>query len=167
MSRVPCAVIPESAPKDRSGNRINYMAWGFVEIPGRPNHLSVYASEAYYTGPDSRLRRFEYRKDGFVSVRAGGETGGFLTKPFKFAGSKLALNYSTKTTGSLRVELQDATGKPLPGFTLADCKPHRGDHIDGMISWKSGADLARLAVKTVRLQFELKNADLYSLRFVE
>lgn len=64
-------VIPETAPQDRGGNRSNYMAWGLVELPGRPNHYSVYATEAYYTGPDSRLRRFEYRKDGFVSVRGG------------------------------------------------------------------------------------------------
>ncbi|GIT05143.1 MAG: hypothetical protein CM1200mP29_05540 [Verrucomicrobiota bacterium] len=34
-------VVPESAPKDRGGNRSNYMTWGLVEIPGRPLHLSV------------------------------------------------------------------------------------------------------------------------------
>ena len=40
------------------------MTWGLVEIPGRPMHYSVYATEAYYTGPDTRVRRFEYRKAG-------------------------------------------------------------------------------------------------------
>ncbi len=160
-------VIPESAPKDRGGNRSNYMAWGIVEIPGRPNHLSVYATEAYYSGPDSRLRRFEFRKDGFVSVRAGARVGELLTKPLKFAGSKLELNYSTSSTGSLRVEIQNADGVPIPGFTLADCPALRGDHVDKAVGWKPDTDLAHLAGDSVRLRFVLNDADLYALRFVK
>jgi len=35
------------------------------------------------------------------------------------------------------------------------------------VSWKSGADLGKLAGQTVRLRFELKDADLYSLQFGE
>ena len=94
-------VVPESAPMDRDGNRSNYMAWGMVEIPDRPNHISVYASEAYYTGPDSRLRRFEYRKDGFVSVRGGIQGGVLITKPVKLGrlANRLTLNYRVDPGG--------------------------------------------------------------------
>ena len=79
-----------------------------------------------------------------------------------FAGSKLSLNIASQ--GRTRVELQDASGKPLPGFTLDDCAPLVGDHIEQAVSWK-GAALAALAGQPVRLRFELQDADLFSLRF--
>ena len=158
-------VIPETAPADRSGNRSNYMTWGIVEIPGHPNHLSVYATEAYYTGPDSRVRRFEYRKDGFVSVRARGQVGELITKPLRFNGARLSVNFSTLSEGSLRIELQNAEGRPIDGFALADCDPQTGDQIDGLVSWKSATDVSQLTKTPVRLRLELKDADLYSFRF--
>ena len=71
--RWPAALIPITAPQDRDGNRSNYMTWGLLELPGRPNELSVYATEAYYAGPGSRVRRFTFRTDGFVSVHADSE----------------------------------------------------------------------------------------------
>ncbi|OYW18040.1 MAG: hypothetical protein B7Z55_11400 [Planctomycetales bacterium 12-60-4] len=158
-------VIPESAPEDRGGNRSNYMAWGLVEIPGRPGHLSVYATEAYYTGPDSRVRRFEYRKDGFVSVRAGAQGGELHSKLLKFQGSQLNLNFTTGDEGTVRVELQDADGKLIPGYTLVDCEPLSGDQLDQVVSWKSGSDVSQLAGRSVHLRIVLKNADLYAIQF--
>ncbi|MBI5687161.1 MAG: hypothetical protein HZC54_18980 [Verrucomicrobia bacterium] len=157
-------LIPITAPKDRDGNRSNYMTWGLLQLPGNNRELSVYATEAYYTGPGSRVRRFVFRTDGFVSVRAATE-GSLVTKPLTFAGSKLTLNIVSK--GKTRVELQDAAGKPLPGFAIADCAPITGDSIEQIVKWKSRADVSKLAGKPVRLRFELKEADLYSMRFVK
>ena len=31
----------------------------------------------------------------------------------------------------MRVEIQNQEGKPIPGFTLADCHPLKGDQLDG------------------------------------
>ena len=70
-------VIPEEAPKDRKGNRSNYMAWGLVPTPGNAREYSVYASENYLSNSPTRLRRFTYRVDGFVALR-GGQQGGQL-----------------------------------------------------------------------------------------
>ncbi len=162
--RRPTAVVPESAPKDRGGNRSNYMTWGMVELPGRPNEFSVYATEAYYEGPDSRVRRFVYRKDGLVSVQA--TDGSMTTRPLTFSGKQLVLNYRARPrTGSVRVEIQDAAGKPLAGFGLSDCRPLLGDQVAGQVSWKGQADLGRLSGVSVRVKFVIKNADLFSLRF--
>lgn len=72
------AVIPRTAPKDRNHNRSNYMAWGMFQLPGKPNEISVYASENYYEPTPGRVRRFVYRVDGFVALR-GGEEGGQVT----------------------------------------------------------------------------------------
>lgn len=159
------ALIPVTAPEDRDGNRSNYMAWGMFELPGRAGELSVYATEAYYTGPDSRLRRFTYRSDGFVSVHAPASGGELLTRPLVFKGRELVINHATAAAGSIRVEIQDADGKPFPGFALADSAEITGDQIEQVVSWKNGADVNSLAGRAVRLRFALKDADVYSMRF--
>ncbi len=152
-------VVPESAPKDRGGNRSNYMAWGVVQLPENDKELSVYATESYYTGPDSRIRRFAYRVDGFVSANA--TTGGtLLTKPLIFAGDKLKINYQVGQGGSVQVELQTIDGK-----LLAKSEPVSGDSIEHVVVWKGDSSLKSIAGKPVRLRFVLKNADLYSMRF--
>jgi len=162
-------VIPESAPKDRGGNRSNYMAWGIVEVPGRPKHLSVYASEAYYTGPDSRLRRFEYRKDGFVSVRSEEFVGEMVTKPFVLGdlAEQLTLNFQTKKDGYIKVAIEEPDGKMIVGYDIPSCKILRGDSLEEKIVWSTGGDISHLRKKhsVVRLRFQLKMADLYSIQF--
>lgn len=159
-------VIPITAPKDRDGNRSNYMARGLVQLPGDPKNLSVYATEAYYAGPDSRLRRFTYRVDGFVSLRAAGDAGELVTKPITFKGDRLVVNHVTRPKGNVRIEIQNAEGKPIPGFTLDDCSPIQGDKIEHEVAWKGDAKLGTLAGKSVRLKFHLQDADVYSFRFV-
>jgi hypothetical protein len=105
------------------------------------------------------------RTDGFVSVNAPYAGGELLTRLFKFSGDKLEVNFATSAAGGLRVELQDESGKPIPGYALADCPEIIGDEIDRVIAWSAGADVGKLAGKPVRLRFSLKDADLYSLRF--
>lgn len=163
--RWPEALIPVTAPENRDGNRSNYMTWGLVQLPGNDKEYSVYATEAYYTGPDSRVRRFTFRVDGFVSVHAPAAGGQLLTKPLRFAGAKLTINAAAG--GSLRVEIQDPAGQPVPGFALADCQPFQGDALEHIVTWVGGADVSSLAGKPVQLRFELHDADLYSLRFAD
>ena len=161
------ALIPLTAPENRDGNRSNYMAWGLVTLPGKEREYSVYATEAYYTGPDSRLRRFTYRVDGFVSVQAAARGGELTTKALTFAGAKLTVNFATREGGSVRIEIQDADGKAIEGLALADCRELRGDAIEEPAAWTAGGNLGALAGKPVRLRFALRDADLFSFRFVE
>jgi len=163
--RWPDALIPEDAPKDRGGNRSNYMAWGLVKLPGDEKHYSVYATEAYYTGADSRVRRFTFRVDGFTSVHASDEGGELLTRPFRFDGKRLVVNFATRQGGSLQVELQDADGRAIDGFRLSDCLPLQGDAIEQTVAWKDNPDIGALAGKPVRLRVKLVAADLYSFQF--
>lgn len=159
------ALIPITAPKDRDGNRSNYMTWGLVQLAKDERHLSVYAKEAYYEGPGSRLRRFTFRVDGFVSVHGGAPTGQFTTRPVTFAGKSLSINAATAEGGKLTVELLDEAGQPIRGFAAADCRPFAGDSSEHRVEWQGGVDLGSLAGKPVRIRFQLANADLYSLRF--
>lgn len=95
---------------------------------------------------------------------AGGE---FTTKPFTFTGKQLEINYATSAAGQMRVELQDAAGKPILGFTLEDCEPIWGDHVSRIVKWKAGDDVSTYIGKPVRLRFEMSDADLFSIRILE
>jgi len=146
------------------------LAWTIVETKsalegGAPNELSFYSVESYWTDLSSELRRYTLRLDGFVSVYAPMKGGEIITKPFTFTGKNLFLNFSSSAAGDIRIEIQDAKGRPLPGFSLEDCPPIFGDAIERQIPWKNGVDLSKLEGKTIRLRFVLKDADLYSLRF--
>ena len=148
-----------------------YIGWHVVEtksaMEGAPNELSMYASENYWLGHSSRLRRYTLRLDGFVSAKAPMSGGELITKPVRFNGRRLELNFSTSAAGSLRVELQDLNGNPLPGFALADCPPIFGDTIERPVMWAQSQDVSALAGRAVRLRFELKDADLYAFQFRE
>ena len=67
--------------------------------------------------------------------------------------------------GSVQVEIQSEDGRPLPGFTLADCEETYGDTVERPITWKKGTDVSSLAGTAVRLRFVLKDADLYAFQF--
>jgi hypothetical protein len=166
FERRPEAVIPKNAPRERTGNRSNYMAWGVLRLPGAKRELSVYATEGYFKGPDSRLRRFIYRVDGFVALEAPAAGGELVTKALRFAGGKLVVNFRTRTGGSVRVGLTDAAGQPVKGRGLEACEPLRGDAIGQTVRWRDGADLRDLAGKAVRVRFALKSAQVFSYRFV-
>ena len=94
--------------------------------------------------------------------RAGGE---FVTKPFIFAGQHLSLNFSTSAAGSIRIELQNAAGQPIEGYTLADCSEIFGDATEYVVRWKPGFDVGALAGQPLRLRCGLREADLYALQF--
>jgi len=146
-----------------------FIAWHAVEtkssLSGAPNELSLYASEGSWHGKGNAIRRYTLRLDGFVSIHATMKGGELITKLISFKGNNLDLNFATSAAGSVRVEIQDATGKPVLGYTLADCPDHFGDAITRTIHWKKGADVGALAGRPVRLRFVLKDADLFSFRF--
>ncbi len=148
-----------------------YQNWGLVEtksaIADAPRELSVYVTESTMQERPAYLRRYTLRLDGFVSVAAPLSGGEVVTRPFRFNGRRLLLNYSTSAAGSVRVEIQDSEGKPLPGFTLADAPEVYGDSIEQAVPWKGGADVAELAGKVIRLRFVIRDADLFSFQFVQ
>lgn len=156
-------VIPQSAPEDRAGNRSNYMANGLVVLPGSDREYAVYGTEAYYTGPDSRLRRFTYRLDGFVSLRADDKGGTLITKPLHYDGDSLLLNYAAPE-GSVRVGVYPADDADCSGEPLAQSEQLSGDAIDKAVTFAKGR-IADHSGRPVRLRFELKNADIYSFKF--
>ncbi|MBI3943355.1 MAG: hypothetical protein HY326_10115 [Chloroflexi bacterium] len=144
-------------------DRTNAAARGVVLTA--PDELSIYWLE-HYAWPTNRLRRGTLRVDGFSSIHAGYATGEAVTHQIRFDGEKLLLNYATSAAGSLRVELQDGAGRPLPGYSLEESMELYGDEITQPATWQAGTDVSRWAGHPVRLRFMLKDADLYSIRFL-
>ena len=164
------AVVRPGLQLERWMTRNNMIGWGILSLPssvaGEPDELSIYVTESYYSGPASRLRRYTYRLDGFVSLRAPLAGGGMTTRPIRFRGSRLVLNCSTSAAGSIRVEIQDEAGRPIPGYSLQDSREIFGDSVEQAVSWKRTGHLGSLSGRTVRLRFLLKDADLYALQFL-
>jgi len=144
-----------------------YIGWQLVEtesaLAGAPRELSLYATESYWTGRGSALRRYTLRLDGFVSVSAPMRGGQLLTKPLRFAGRALHVNFATSAAGSMRVELQHPDGTPWPGFSLADCDQLFGDSVDRQVTWKQDPNVKLPYGQPVRLRFQFNDADLYSV----
>jgi len=163
------AIIRPGFQKDRWIDRNNMVAWGLTEtssaIPGTPNELSIYASEGYKRGDSTRMRRYTYRIDGFVSVHAPLKGGELITKVLTFTGKELVINFSTSAAGSIRVEIQDEHGNAVDGYSLSESPEIFGDSIEQVVRFKGGSDISHLSGKTIRLQFVMKDADLFSMRF--
>ncbi len=158
---------------ERSNNWVYgdaYQSLGLIETPSEDPtaapELSFYADEGHWKDGET-LRRYTIRLDGFVSLHAPQKPGEFVTPALTFSGRTLTLNFSTSAAGFLRVELQDAAGRPLPGFALDDCDELFGDTLDRTVTWRNRSDVSALAGRPVRLRLVLGDADLYSLKFQE
>ena len=88
-----------------------------------------------------------------------------ITKLFTFSGEKLHLNFATSAAGEIRVEIQDAKGQPIPGYSLDDSQTLIGNEIERIVAWENSEDVSKLSGKSIRLRFVMKDADLYSMWF--
>jgi hypothetical protein len=128
---------------------------GGIRYGGHENDGSMY----------DRLLKYTQRLDGFVSLDATSETGIALTRPFVFDGNRLQLNVAAG--GFVRVAVLDETGREIEGYGSADCDAVSTDSIRRAVTWNGRSDLGRLSGRTVRLRFEMQDAKLYALQFVE
>lgn len=154
-------------------SRTNYPALGIV--PTGDTAMSLYVQKNYGQ-PTARLDRYEMRLDGFASVRAPYAGGEVITKPLRFSAAEqggaasgpceLQLNFATSAAGYVKVELQDADGTPLPGYSLDDAVEMIGDDLQRPATWKSGTDVSGIAGQPVRLRLVMKDADVFALQYV-
>ncbi len=165
--RAPSAFLrPGLRMKDNWFYPDNYPAWGMLATPsaieGAPEELSFYVSEGgRRPGQPNQCRRYTLRMDGFASLQADAFGGEAVTHPLRFSGRRLFVNFSASAAGSVRVELLDATGWPLPGFSAELL----GDDLDRPVEWEGGADLSAVEGQPIRLRWVLHEADLFAFRF--
>ncbi|MHB9110395.1 MAG: hypothetical protein ACYDCO_25360 [Armatimonadota bacterium] len=124
------------------------------------------------------------RMDGFCSLMAGAEEGFVQTPVLRWPGGDLLVNsdarrderahrnYTAQFTGAgggIRVEVRDTAGRPIDGFTAADCEPLGGNtELEpsgyGTACWNRGKSLHELTGRDIRLCFRLRDAQLYAFR---
>ncbi len=110
---------------------------------------------------DRQVGLARLRKNGFVSRDAGPKGGSLRTPPLRWNANALTVNAVVK--GELRVRLLDEQGKAMSGFDWPDAPPIRGDSVAHRVSFKD--HLASLKGRTVRLEFSLRDAQLYGFDF--
>ena len=104
------------------------------------------------------------RKEGFVSLRGPQGGGVVCTRSLVWPGGDLAVN-AAATDGVLRVRVSDGRRRPTEGFDYDDCKDFSGDSVSHPVRWKERS-LDELKGQTVRLEFFLQKADLFTFRAV-
>jgi hypothetical protein len=101
------------------------------------------------------------RRDGFASMDAGDTPGTLTTRSVRFRGKHLFVNLDAPE-GELRIEVLDEEGEVIAPFTAANCTPIRADKTLQEVRWKETPDLGRLAGKSVKFRFHLKNGKIYA-----
>jgi hypothetical protein len=129
----------------------------------------------YYGGykQGHKMNRFSERQiglvkmplDRYVARRATAEVSGtLLTVPLRLpVAPALALRVNANAAGGrLRAQVRDAAGETVvAGFSLMECQPVAADGLQLPLRWQA-ADLASLAGRTVRFEFEISGADLFA-----
>ncbi len=136
---------------------------------------TVTEKPGYFLPFHAALCRAAWRVDrmyALVSAAGGPTVGTAVTTPREIGTASLWVNLETRPpkksakpdfdAGCLLVELLDRNGKPLPGFTQADCIPLKGDHEAVRVQWAGGNKAPRNAQKA---KFYLKRAFLYGFEF--
>jgi hypothetical protein len=134
------------------------MAWGDAQIIVGEETFIYYGGyrwghkAARYDERQLGLARLP--RDRYVAREADLNLGRLITKPVVFRAKMLTVN--ARVVGEMRVRVLDGRGRPLEGF---DWKKISGDGAALPLDW--GRPLDRLDGLTVRLEFELRDAQLF------
>ena len=97
------------------------------------------------TGRNTGFFRATLRRDGFISADAGYGGGEFTTPLLCFGGNCLELNLDGSAGGWLKVEVQDAAGRPLPGYGLGEADAVLGNAVGKAVTWQGRRGVEELA----------------------
>jgi len=115
------------------------------------------------TSPDSAVARFA-QMVLFPSMRIIKATS-LSPNRWCLPEKNFVINYSTSSVGYIKVVLQDSSGKTIDGYNFDQSDEIFGDEIERVVTWSKGTDISKHAGSPVKLQFIMKDADLYSFRF--
>jgi hypothetical protein len=144
--------------------------WGCVYAAAYPVFLKD-EIRLYYGGSDDKHFGWRngyfclatLRPDGFAGYEQVSEDNSALviTRPVLCTGL-LALNADVQKKGFIKTRLLNNNGEEL-----AEAEPLRQTVTDAKVQWRNEFTTRNLKDKTIRLEFELKNAKLYSFSFHE
>jgi len=165
-------------PADSWDDGMVFGSADWIEVPARNASRSDAGGGdewwMYYAGWDGphQIREREgciglvkLRKEGFVSLRGPRGGGVVCTRTMRWPGGALRVNVDAHA-GEMKVRVSDELRKPIAGFDYDDAPAFTGDSTAHEVEWKGGS-LASLRGKVIRLEFQLRDADLYTFRAVE
>ena len=147
-----------------------------------PDHRGGRTSYTKITGgwgaplPDGRanlpgIGLAKLKRDRWAAVTPVHRAGVLHTKRMYWANRQLLINADARG-GSIRAELRDHDGKPVPGFTLAESDPFTGNKLSRRMSWNGRRQLPKQYLGTayaqptigrlISIRFHLERAKLYS-----
>ena len=112
------------------------------------------------------------KRDRWAAIEPVHIHGVLSTHPIAWANRRLHIN-ADATGGSIRAELVDIRGKPVEGFTMADCEPFDSDCLDHTMCWGGKTELpdeiigaAYLSAfpggRVMSIRFDIDRARLFS-----
>lgn len=101
------------------------------------------------------------KPDRFIGLSAGDSEAEFTTYVFTLPSPDVYINAAVKKDGWVRVELLDAAGSALPGFSADKCRPITGDGTALQAKWTSRRE--KPAGQNVRIRLTARNASVYSV----
>ena len=112
---------------------------------------------------ESAILLHELRLDGFCYLESEGEAGSMTTRIVYWKGGELQINVKA-SEGEIRVQVEDAMGKPLTGYGFDDAVSFAGDELYWTPQWKDGKSMAQVAGQVVRFSVRLTDGSIYAMR---
>lgn len=150
---------------------------GMIHAPNRlvdagDHWLLLYTASAHRhnedrISEDEKARSYvcggRFPKGRFLGLSARDARVGMLwTRPFILGGTELCLDASIE--GSLRAELCDPFGAPLPGFDKGRSKVITGDSVDHVLRWVD-TSYHDYQSNAVSLRLELERGELFNIHW--
>ena len=128
-------------------------------IPGAENEYMIVVRENFRTADGfNQLVKYTLRLDGFVSLHAGGEEVKTVTKVFTYSGENLYANIATSARGYAYFTLKCGNEE------YTSCEMF-GNSTDKRIRFDDDSAVKQLSGKTVTLEIDMFDCDVYSVRF--
>lgn len=134
--------------------------------------LRIYASASkgehasFSRGPQgnqSAILCYELRKDGFIYFESMGGAGEIGTRILYWFGGEAEVNVAAPH-GMAQAQVTDSEGMVLPGYEFENSIPFQGDSVAWQPAWSTGATLAALEKRLLRIQVRLSNGRLYAIK---
>ena len=117
-------------------------------------------------GPGSRVRRFTFRTDGFVSLHAEGPAGEMVTRPLRFDG-KSCRQFADGDGGSPAGRNPGCGRAAVERFGPGRLQTRlTGDAIDSKSSGTGGSDVSVVGRQDRAIAVRARKCGLYALQFV-
>ena len=137
-----------------------YLMESAADSEGADGEYSLLITEGHNMVHPEVLYRHTIRKDGFVSLHAGGKEARIMTKPFVYRGKEMRVNIESSARGYAYFTLIDTDGERYTSVETF------GNSIDKRVHFDDGV-IDKLMGQEVRLEVRLLDCDLYAVGFYD